>query len=713
MIRHPIVFGIFALASLTAADFASAQVPTNAAMKALAAASVPYIQRAGYYAPGDGGGALYRWDQTSTCTDDGGSCIKPNRGPAQGRWILDQNGAVSVKVFGAKCDGGLAGGSPATDDTAAFNNALAATTAVFVPANVGCGITLNSASDGIKLNNNNHLYGQNQQTSVIKFTLNFTPSYDWAGGVGFTYITVASGVGTVTTGWSHGLKTGQTVTIVDSTDTGVGGSYSIASITAPDKFTISMPSAANGTYCPATMDVRFTGTCATKNITGLTTPSGIGVSLIRSALRDTTSPAQVVYIEMDHLSLASNNNPQLPFTWIDATGMQNSTIHDIQIQAWPGVVSNGQIGLVCADQTPNGNQKQACFFNHFYDISTLSGPQTMLHWGNFQGNSGVQLFERFSGSTRVMIDTTSSLGEMGGLVTNWYFVGDNDANSWDIYPDAPHQAIFANVSCEGCTNGTPWSIQTFAVTAPDTLLFTDFASVRSPGGLVLHMSDVSFPWTVQPNDYDVVCSSGATSNITLPGSPARYPQGGLGGQILNFRAKGGSTCNISGGASFTGSISGTTLTVSPTPTGRLAVGYPVFGTGIAAGTVITALGTGTGGAGTYTVNNAQTVGSEGMTAGYAIDGSFAPYILNWFQSLTLQFFNFTTNPAASEWRIISQPAGQLPVLTVGTLPSCGSAQKGLMYAVSDASSPTYNGALMGSGSSVIPVFCNGTAWTTH
>lgn len=66
-------------------------------------------------------------------------------------------------------------------------------------------------------------------------------------------------------------------------------------------------------------------------------------------------------------------------------------------------------------------------------------------------------------------------------------------------------------------------------------------------------------------------------------------------------------------ASFTGAISGTTLTVSALSTGALAVGQFVKGAGVTADTYITALGTGTGGTGTYTVSNSQTVASEAMT----------------------------------------------------------------------------------------------------
>lgn len=64
------------------------------------------------------------------------------------------------------------------------------------------------------------------------------------------------------------------------------------------------------------------------------------------------------------------------------------------------------------------------------------------------------------------------------------------------------------------------------------------------------------------------------------------------------------------GAVVTGSISGTTLTVSGVTSGTLYVGQTVQGSGVTSGTIITALGTGTGGTGTYTVNKSQTVTSR-------------------------------------------------------------------------------------------------------
>lgn len=78
---------------------------------------------------------------------------------------------------------------------------------------------------------------------------------------------------------------------------------------------------------------------------------------------------------------------------------------------------------------------------------------------------------------------------------------------------------------------------------------------------------------------------------------------------------------------FTGSTSGTTLTVSAVTSGTLHAGMTITNSSLSAKTVITALGTGTGGAGTYTINNSQTVGSSTMyglnwTVLPATDGAF-------------------------------------------------------------------------------------------
>ena len=51
--------------------------------------------------------------------------------------------------------------------------------------------------------------------------------------------------------------------------------------------------------------------------------------------------------------------------------------------------------------------------------------------------------------------------------------------------------------------------------------------------------------------------------------------------------------------------------------------------------------------------------------------------------------------------------------TVALLPACNAAARGALGQVSDATAPTYNAALTGGGAVFVPVYCNGTAWTSH
>jgi type IV pilus assembly protein PilY1 len=73
-----------------------------------------------------------------------------------------------------------------------------------------------------------------------------------------------------------------------------------------------------------------------------------------------------------------------------------------------------------------------------------------------------------------------------------------------------------------------------------------------------------------------------------------------------------------GGATFTGSISGTTLTVTAVSSGTILVGQSLSsnasGTDVSSNTRISSLGTGTGGIGTYTLSKSQTVTSRTITA---------------------------------------------------------------------------------------------------
>lgn len=67
--------------------------------------------------------------------------------------------------------------------------------------------------------------------------------------------------------------------------------------------------------------------------------------------------------------------------------------------------------------------------------------------------------------------------------------------------------------------------------------------------------------------------------------------------------------------SFTGTISGSTLTVSAVSTGTLFVGQVISGTGVTSGSYISSFGSGSGGTGTYNLSASSTVSSATAMTG--------------------------------------------------------------------------------------------------
>lgn len=101
-------------------------------------------------------------------------------------------------------------------------------------------------------------------------------------------------------------------------------------------------------------------------------------------------------------------------------------------------------------------------------------------------------------------------------------------------------------------------------------------------------------------------------------------------------------------ASFTGTCSGSTLTASSV-TGAIKPGETVAGTGITAGTTVSANGTGTGGAGTYALSQSCTSSGASLTASGIPQGA---------NSLTMQ-----AEVASVRWR----DDGGAPTAAIGGL----------------------------------------------
>jgi microcystin-dependent protein len=108
--------------------------------------------------------------------------------------------------------------------------------------------------------------------------------------------------------------------------------------------------------------------------------------------------------------------------------------------------------------------------------------------------------------------------------------------------------------------------------------------------------------------------TGSAGDFTVNGTLTATGNEALTGNLVvggSLQTSAGLGSYIAG--SFTGSISGTLLTVSAVASGQLFVGQTISGSGVTSGTTITAFGTGTGGVGNYTVSVSQTVASTTIT----------------------------------------------------------------------------------------------------
>lgn len=171
--------------------------------------------------------------------------------------------------------------------------------------------------------------------------------------------------------------------------------------------------------------------------------------------------------------------------------------------------------------------------------------------------------------------------------------------------------------------GVPASSQTSIRINGTTSGYVDLATVPVAGantitfpaqtGTVLITPNTAFTGT---STFETIVASlditGRTINATGSMTVAAMLYGSGTGQ---YKIPVGTTAQRAGGTTGTngfvgiGSITGTTLSLSSVSSGTLYVGATITGSGVTAGTRITAFVTGTGAAGTYTVSTSQTVAS--------------------------------------------------------------------------------------------------------
>ncbi len=199
-------------------------------------------------------------------------------------------------------------------------------------------------------------------------------------------------------------------------------------------------------------------------------------------------------------------------------------------------------------------------------------------------------------------------GSPTAVVVTWATANDGDiisfdgpasGNSWPFNPNLQLIPTFPFVVLnKGVPGADQFNIATLA--APTTPI----TSTGSPANLLAVLNPVFAIQTTLAGATLPLGNSGLNP-ITAAASVFTNSAGDL---LVNWTTAPGATI-----ASFTGVISGTTLTTSVV-TGVIGAGQLVLGSGVTAGTHITAQLSGTlGAAGDYLLNTPQSVGSESMT----------------------------------------------------------------------------------------------------
>ena len=135
--------------------------------------------------------------------------------------------------------------------------------------------------------------------------------------------------------------------------------------------------------------------------------------------------------------------------------------------------------------------------------------------------------------------------------------------------------------------------------------------VTIPNGqtYIVYTDGTNYFYASNYNSTFVTISGGAIDNTTIGAfTPAA-------GNFTNLTANNNVVLGNATTGSYTGSISGTTLTITVVLSGAnpLTVGDIITGAGITTGTYISAFVSGSGGTGTYTVSSSQTVASTTIT----------------------------------------------------------------------------------------------------
>jgi hypothetical protein len=192
-----------------------------------------------------------------------------------------------------------------------------------------------------------------------------------------------------------------------------------------------------------------------------------------------------------------------------------------------------------------------------------------------------------------------------------------DGNTWTICGGETFST--ASSICKGiCWNGYKWFATGFNNPSPsrttnysyngrdwNATTTNTFGAQSSSSGSTIQYNSVRPNQIIFPRNIAVI-TGGYSTEASINATVAYSTDNG------STWIAGGGACT--GSAVFTGSISGTTLTVSSLSSGFVSVGQLLTGGTVSANTYITNFLTGTGGNGTYTVNTSQTATCTGSNS---------------------------------------------------------------------------------------------------
>jgi len=265
--------------------------------------------------------------------------------------------------------------------------------------------------------------------------------------------------------------------------------------------------------------------------------------------------------------------------------------------------------------------------------STLPGPQGFIQIGQAVTGPGVAAGTTITGlgtgtggvgtyTVSVSQTITSAALNFGGVVLNPYSIyitvsgGTSSAIAQAILSSrAPGTPMMGNTTVTAYDTSSPYPPPgiPYQITYEAALNPTVFFSVLMKNNPAIPSGGTAQIQTAITNLFSGVSGgprAAIASILTVSSYYAAIAALGSWAQVLAIKL--GSTI-LNADATFTASISGITMTVTAVASGTLAVGQALLGTGVVAGTIITGLGTGTGGTGTYVVSTGQTVSSETIT----------------------------------------------------------------------------------------------------